>query len=207
MFKDRADAGQLLAKELLHYKNKKEVLVLGIPRGGIVVAYEVAQALHAPLDIIVIKKLGFPGQEELALGAVGIDTYFLNEELSGGISDDYIKDHVKQKQQEVRKRYELFRGKKPMYSVKNKIVILVDDGIATGATMLMAVEILKKQKPNKIIVAIPVAPPDTVKKLKKIADEVICLDTPLLFMAIGQFYQDFQQVEDDEAKQYLGGFL
>lgn len=206
MLTDRKEAGQLLAKQLAPYTNKKDVLVLGIPRGGIVVAYEVAKALHVPLDIIVIKKLCFPGQEELALGAVGIGSYYLNEELSGGISEDYIKDQVKQKQQEVRKRYELFRGKKPMYSVKNKVVIVVDDGIATGATMLMAVEILKKQMPKKIVVAIPVAPPDTVKKLKRIADEVVCLDAPLIFMAIGQFYQDFRQVEDDEAKKYLGEF-
>lgn len=203
MFKDRAEAGQLLAKELIQYKNKKDVLVLGIPRGGIVVAYEMAKALKAPLDIIVIKKIGFPGQEELALGAVGIDSYYLNEELSAGISEDYIKEHVKQKQQEVKKRYELFRGKKAMYSVKNKIVIVVDDGIATGATMIMAVQILKKQNPKKIVLAIPVAPPDTVKKLKTIADEVICLHAPVFFMAIGQFYHEFQQVEDEEAKQYL----
>lgn len=203
MFKDRTEAGQLLAKKLQQYKNKKDVLVLGIPRGGIVVAYEVAKSLKAPLDIIVIKKMGVPGQEELALGAVGIDSYYLNEELSGGISEDYIKEHVKQKQLEVKKRYELFRGKKAMYSVKNKIIIVVDDGIATGATMIMAVQILKKQEPKKLVVAIPVAPPDTVKKLKTIADEVICLHAPVFFIAIGQFYHEFRQVEDEEAKQYL----
>lgn len=203
MFKDRAEAGQLLAKELQQYKNKKDVLVLGIPRGGIVVAYEMAKALKAPLDIIVIKKLGFPGQEELALGAAGLDDYYINEELTAGISEDYIKEHVKEKQLEVKKRYELFRGKKAIYSVKNKIVIVVDDGIATGATMIMAVQILKKQNPKKIVLAIPVAPPDTVKKLKTIADEVICLHAPVFFMAIGQFYRDFRQVEDEEAKQYL----
>lgn len=205
MFQDRQDAGQQLAQHLLQYKNKKEALVLGIPRGGIVVAAEVAKQLHAPLDILVIKKLGAPCNEELAIGAVGIDSSYLDKETIRylGVSQASIDKLIKKKQQEAKQRMIFFRGKKPFYSVKNKLVILVDDGIATGSTMIMAIRIVKKQSPKKVVVAVPVAPPDTITKLEQFADEVICLQQPMLFFAIGQFYHDFQQVQDEEAKRYL----
>ncbi len=186
-----------MAQHLLQYKNKKEVLVLGIPRGGIVVAAEVAKQLHVPLDILIIKKLGAPGNEELAIGAVSVDSSYL------GVSLEYIEKQTKKKQQEAKQRMDFLRGKKPLYSVKNKTVILVDDGIATGSTMVMAIQVIKKQSPKKVVVAIPVAPSDTITKLEQFADEVICLQQPMLFFAIGQFYRDFQQVEDGEAKRYL----
>lgn len=205
MFQDRQDAGQQLAQHLLQYKNKKEVLVLGIPRGGIVVAAEVAKQLHAPLDILVIKKLGAPGNEELAIGAVSVDNSYLDKDTlhSLGVSQKYLQKEMKKKQQEAKQRVAYLRGKKPFYSVKDKIVILVDDGIATGATMIMAIQIMKKQAVKKIIIAVPVAPSETITKLHDVADEVICLQQPILFFAIGQFYHDFQQVEDEEVKRYL----
>lgn len=203
MFKDRKDAGQLLAKQLLQYKNKKDVFVLGIPRGGVVVAHEVAKALNVPLDIIIIKKIGYPGQEELALGAVSLDGFYINEEIAFSVSKEYINEQIKIKQEEVKKRYSLFTGNKISYSLKNKTIILIDDGIATGATLIMAIQILRKQSPKKIIVAIPVAPPDTIKRLEKLVDIVVCLHEPIDFMAIGQFYSDFKQVEDEEVKRCL----
>lgn len=205
MFKDRKEAGQLLAKQLAQYKGKKDVLVLGIPRGGVQVAYEVSKALNLPLDVLVIKKIGFPGNEELALGAASLDDYYINQGLAqeSQISQSYIDAQVKLKQQEVKERYQELRGNKPIYSVKNKTIILIDDGVATGATMIMAIQILKKQAPKKIIVAVPVAPPETVIKLKLIADEVVCLLEPANLMAIGQFYENFEQVETEEVKKCL----
>ncbi len=203
--KDRNDAGKQLAVALQHYKNSAPTLVLAIPRGGIVVAAEVAKALRVPLDILVIKKLGFPGNEELALGAVGLKEKYLNQELvnSPEVSTGYLEGEIKRKQQEVKERYALLRGKRKMYSVRDKVVMVVDDGIATGATMIMALQILRKQKPKKIIVAVPVAPPETVQRLQKIADEVVCLEQPLFLGAIGQWYEQFEQVEDTEAQRLL----
>lgn len=206
MFKNRTDAGKQLAQYLLQYKNKKDVLVLGIPRGGVEVAYEVAKKLELPLDILVIKKIGSPDNEEFALGAAGVDSYYINEEYRAGISEEYIKDQIKRKQEEAKKRYTFLRQKKPLLSVKNKIVILIDDGVATGATMVLAVQVLKRQQIKKIIVAVPVAPPEAVQKLKEIADEIVCLSQPRLFMAIGQFYDEFPQVEEEKVKEYLEEF-
>jgi len=203
MFKNRKEAGKLLSQALEKYKKKKDVLVLAIPRGGVTVAYEVTNNLSLPLDVIVIKKIGHPSNEELAMGAAGMDSYIVNEDVAAGISEELIKEQAKIKQAEIKKRYHLLRGDKPMYKVKNKTIIIVDDGVATGATMLMAVKILKKEHPKKVVVAIPVAPPDTVTRLEKVADEVVCLSQPPSFMAIGQFYEDFSQVETAEAKRLL----
>lgn len=203
MFADREEAGALLAQKLEAYKRKADTIVLAIPRGGVVTGYEIAKQLGLPLDIIVIKKIGYPGNEELAVGAAGLDSYHLNEEIAQDVEPGYIEEQVKIKQQEVKERYELLRGKRSMYDLKNKTAIVVDDGIATGATMMMAVEIIKKQKPKRVIVAVPVAPPHSVESLQEIADEVVCLMQPIDFMAIGQFYEDFRQVETEEAKRLL----
>lgn len=202
MFKNRKEAGLLLAQKLSSYKNKKDAIILAIPRGGVAVAFEVAKQLNLPLDVIVIKKIGFPGNEELALGAAGLDSYYINEELAHSISEGYVREQVKIKQQEVKKRYENLRGKKPMYNVKNKTIVIIDDGIATGATMIMAAKIIKKQFPKKVIIAVPVAPPESIGKLKRVA-EVVCLSQPEFFMSISQFYEQFAQLEDEEARHLL----
>jgi len=205
MFKDREEAGRGLAAKLSSYKGKKDVLVLGIPRGGIATAAEIARELTLPLDIVVVKKIGAPHNEELAVGAVGLNEIYLNVDVvrSSEVSQDYIAKIAKEKQKEVKRRYALLRGKKPMYTVKGKIIILVDDGVATGATMMMAIKIIRQQSPAKIIVAIPVAPPETVRELEKEADTVVCLERPAFFMAIGQFYEQFPQIEDKIAKRML----
>jgi len=203
MFKDRTQAGQVLAKALSKFKDKKNVIVLGIPRGGVVVASEIAKALKAELDVIIVKKIGFPGNDELAIGAAGIDDYILNDAPSLSVSKGYIDLKVKAMQKEIKRRYEEYRGKKAIYSLKDKIVIVVDDGIATGATIKMALKLLRKEKPDKIVVATPVAPPETVKDLENSADEVACLQQPLIFYAIGQFYEDFEQVSDEEVVRIL----
>lgn len=206
MFKDRKEAGQLLAEKLLPFRQKKDTILLGIPRGGVVLAYEMKHQLELPLDVVVIKKIGFPGNQEFAIGATGLDSYFINEKTveDHHISEEYIQEQVKTKQREVKQRYEFLRGDKPPYSLKDKTAIVVDDGLATGATMIMAVQIINKESPQKVVVAVPVAPADTVRKMEKVADKVICLLQPPYFRAIGQFYQDFRQVEDEEAKRLLG---
>jgi putative phosphoribosyl transferase len=205
MFKDRRDAGQLLAKKLMQYKDCKDALILGIPRGGVVVAYAVAKQIHLPLDVIVIKKIGTPLSQELAAGAAGRDSYILNEEIVEAyrISQDYIREQVKIKQMQIRQRYEFLRGNRPFYSVVGKTIIIVDDGLATGATMTMAIQIVKQGKPKKVICAVPVAPMDTVKRLQPLTDQVVCLQQPRFFQAIGEFYKDFSQIEDSQARRLL----
>ena len=205
MFKDRRDAGQLLAKKLMQYKDCKDALILGIPRGGVVVAYAVAKQIHLPLDVIVIKKIGTPLSQELAAGAAGRDSYILNEEIVEAyrISQDYIREQVKIKQMQIRQRYEFLRGNRPFYSVVGKTIIIVDDGLATGATMTMAIQIVKQGKPKMVICAVPVAPMDTVKWLQPLTDQVVCLQQPRFFQAIGEFYKDFSQIEDSQARRLL----
>ncbi len=203
MFQDRKQAGRFLALKLQQYKHKKNVLILGIPRGGVEVAAEMSRELQLPLDIIVVKKIGFPGNEELAIGATGLQEYILNEDLTARVPASYLQEQIKQKQREVKERYILLRGKRSLYSVKGKTVIVVDDGIATGATVKMAVQLLRQQKAKKIIVAIPVGPAESVQQLKKLADGVICLEQPTLFYAIGEFYRSFEQVEEEEVKRLL----
>lgn len=205
MFKNRVEAGRLLAEKLSQYKKKENALVLAIPRGGVPVAYEVARRHDLPLDVIVIKKIGVPGNEELAAGAAGSDSHILNEEIirSLGVPQDFIREQVKIKQLQVKQRYQLLRGNRPGYSLKNKTIILIDDGLATGATMTMAIQVIKKDSPQAVICAIPVAPSDTIMRLETTADQTVCLLQPPNFRAIGQFYTDFTQVEDGEAKQLL----
>jgi putative phosphoribosyl transferase len=205
MFANRIEAGRLLAERLTAYRGKENGLILAIPRGGIPLACEISRKLGLPVDVLVIKKIGVPGNEELAAGATGIDEFILNEAVvSGyGVSEAYIQEQVEKKRGEIRERYRLLRGDRPLYSVENRTVILVDDGIATGSTMAMAIRMLQKQAPGEVVLAVPVAPPDTVRRLEKIADHIVCLDQPRHFMAIGQFYEDFTQVRDEEAKEML----
>src|SRR3989344_37782 len=200
IFKDRFEAAKLLAKELSGYKNNKDAIILAIPRGGLQTGNMLAKELKLPLDIALSKKIGYPGNEEYAIGAVTL----YNEVVDESFEDKkYIESEVKKIRQSLKERYEKYHGKKNPIPIKGKIVILTDDGVATGRTMMALIEALKKEKPKKIIVAVPVGPPDTIDMLKKVADEVICLQTPEPFFAIGQFYANFEQVEDEEAIRLL----
>lgn len=200
LFKDRIQAGQELAKKLLKYKDK-DVIILAIPRGGVVVAYEIAKALNSPLDLIIPRKIGAPYQPELAIGAVTQDgTIILNEDIVSylPIPNGYIEAEAEKQKMEIERRLMKYRGSVIEPNISNKIVIIVDDGIATGATMLAAIASIRKKKPLEIVVAIPVAPIETLKKIKEHADEIVCLYTPEPFFAIGQFYERFEQLEDEE---------
>jgi putative phosphoribosyl transferase len=203
MFSDRHEAGRRLASSLDKYRGAKDVIVLGIPRGGVVVAWEVAHYIGAPLDIVVVKKLGYPGNPEFAIGAATPDGYYLNTEISNSLPKSYVDEEVRVKQIEAREKAETLMGTRKTTSLAGKTVIVVDDGVATGASMIMALRVIRQMKPTKIVVAVPVAPPEAVKELRLHADDVVALTQPTTFYAIGQFYADFTQVEDDEAKRLL----
>src|SRR5688572_17958214 len=195
-FANRINAGRALAKKLNHYANRSDVVVLALPRGGVPVAYEVARALGAPLDIFLVRKLGVPGYEELAMGAIATGgVRVLNDPLVGGLRiPDYIVDEVAaREQQELERRERLYRGDRPAPEVRGRTVILVDDGLATGATMLAAVKALRQQQPARIVVAVPTASPETCEEMRAEVDDVICAITPEPFHAVRLWYQDFSQ--------------
>ena len=203
MFKDRFEAGSLLADELKEFRGKKGVLVLAIPRGGLQTGYQISKKLDIPLDIVITKKIGYPGEPEYAIGSVGPKGEVYLTEAGSDIPQDYIRHEAEELKKAIQERYRKYRGDRPLPDLKNKIVILVDDGLATGSTMMAAVEYLKGDSPAKIIVAVPVAPQETIDKFRKIVDKVICLQIPEFFLAVGAFYEDFPQVEDDEAIRLL----
>ena len=206
MFLDRADAGRQLARHLSEYADRDDVVVLGIPRGGVPVAFEVAQALKAPLDIMLVRKLGTPGQAELAMGAIASGgVRILNQEVVRelGISDEQLEAATAAQRVELERREQLFRGTRPPLAVKGKIAILIDDGIATGSSMFAAIDALRMLQPEKIVVATPVAPMSLKERMKGRADEFICALTPEWFFAIGEFYQSFPQTEDSEVQALL----
>lgn len=200
IFKDRTEAGKLLANKLLRFKNKAPI-VLAIPRGGVPVAYEVANLLHAELSIILIKKIGHPKNKEYAIGAVGTDEYFISpgEEAS----KSYIEEEVSSIRFRLKEMKEKFMPGKEDTDIKNRIVIVVDDGIATGKTMLVTVSALRKSDPKKIIVAVPVASGHSVIELSQVADEVITVENPNELFAIGSFYESFNQITDEDVIQIL----
>jgi len=206
-FRDRREAGQLLAEKLDFLKGKKDVIVLGIPRGGVVVAYEVAQALGVPLDVYITRKIGAPHNPELAIGAVASDGgIVLDHDLIRqlGVPENYVEKETERQRQEIERRAREYRGDRPPLELAGKTVVVIDDGVATGATTMATLRALKKQKPQELILAIPVGPPETVKELSKEADRVVCLSTPRLFWAVGAFYTVFDQTPDEEVKQLLG---
>lgn len=206
-FRDRREAGRALAAQLGAYANRSDVIVLALPRGGVPVAYEVARALRAPLDVFIVRKLGLPGQEELAMGAVASGgVRVLNEPLVRvlGITDRVIDGVASRERQELARREQLYRGDRPPLDVRGRIVILVDDGLATGATMHAAVAALRRQQPARIVVAVPVAAPETCERLRLVADDVLCLTTPAEFQSVGIWYDDFAQTSDDEVRSLLG---
>ena len=205
-FRDRTDAGRALAETLREYANRDDVVVLALPRGGVPIGFEVAKALNAPLDVFVVRKLGLPGQEELAMGAIASGgVRVLNRELIRrlGIPDQLIEQVTQNEQRELERREREYRDGRPPIDVRGKTAILVDDGLATGSSMRVAVLALKEKQPAQIVVAVPVAPRETCAELESVADKVICAVTPQPFWGVGQWYADFSQTSDEEVRDLL----
>ena len=206
LFRDRREAGRLLAAKLTGYANRPDVIVLALPRGGVPVADEVARALGAPLDVFVVRKLGVPGSEELAMGAVATGgVRVLNDQLVNrlGIPDHLIDAVAVREGQELARRERLYRGGRPLLDVRDRTVILVDDGLATGATMHAAIAALRQLHPARIVVAVPTASPETCEEMRAEVDDVICAITLEPFQAVGRWYQDFAQTTDEEVQDLL----
>jgi predicted phosphoribosyltransferase len=195
MFLNRTDAGKQVAQRLLDYKNQEGV-VLAVPRGGVVIGFEVAKALDWPMDLLLIKKLGHPKNKEYAIGAASLTDKVIVPHSE--VSDEYIENETRKVRERLKEMRFKFLGDQAFIQIEEKVVIIVDDGIATGNTILASIELLKKQKPKKIIIAVPVAPERAVETLRKEVDELIVLDVPESFYGIGQFYEDFTQVSDEE---------
>jgi putative phosphoribosyl transferase len=206
VFLDRIAAGQMLGTRLGQFANRKSVLVLALPRGGVPVAFEVARALNAPLDVYIVRKLGLPGQEELAIGAMASGgAPLLNEKMIRmlGIPAHHIEAMIGHETEELDRRQHLYRGDRGVPDIRGKTVILVDDGMATGYTMRVAVTALRHKEPLEIIVAVPVASSDACKEVARGADSVVCLSTPPDFYAVGEWYRNFSQVNDAEVRELL----
>ncbi len=205
-FQDRYDAGQQLARRLMTYANRSDVIVLALPRGGVPVAFEVAQALHVPMDVFLVRKLGVPGYEELAMGAITTGgVRVLNDDVvrSFRITEDVIQSVVRREQEELNRRERQYRGDRPEPDVRGKTVILVDDGLATGASMRAAVKALRERHPKRIVVAVPTGAAETCAELGESADEVQCSIMPEPFFSVGTWYRNFLQTSDEEVTDLL----
>lgn len=207
MFRNRKEAGARLAAALQRFEDEEPV-VLALPRGGVPVAFEVAMALGAPLDLILVRKIGAPFQRELAVGAV-VDgekmELVVNEEIARevGVPPGYLEKEASQQVQEIERRRQLYLGGRHLVEPRGRTVLVVDDGIATGATMRAALRAVRRRRPARLVLAVPVAPPETIASLRSEVDEVVCLETPSPFFAIGNFYDDFRQVGDEEVRELL----
>jgi putative phosphoribosyl transferase len=205
-FRDRAEAGRVLAERLRRYAGRDDVVVLGLPRGGVPVAYEVARELGAPLDVFMVRKLGVPGHEELALGAIATGGIrVLNQELVKQLRlpPAAIEAIEARERRELERRERAYRGDRPPPDLTGRTVILVDDGLATGSTMLAAVQAVRQDNPARVVVAVPVADPDVCASLQEVADEAVCAITPQPMRAVGMWYEDFSQTTDDEVRELL----
>ena len=202
MIRNRKDGAERLTEKLLKYKGE-DGIVLAIPRGGVPIGAYIAKELGFPVEVILSKKIGHPNNPEYAIGAVSMDSVEVNKELS--VPREYLEKETRKIQEELKRRYQLFMGNHQPTDLHNKLVILVDDGIATGHTLLATIQMVKKQKPRKLVVAVPVAPPSAISKFEPLVDELICLLAPPGFYAVGQFYENFQQVSDEEVIEALKG--
>ena len=205
-FRNRIDAGQILAQHLQSYKDRPDTLVLALPRGGVPVAYEVARELNAPLDVFIVRKLGVPGHEELGMGAIATGgVRILHEGIvrEMGIPQHAIDVVSEREQRELERREQLYRGDRPAPRIEGRTVIIVDDGLATGSSMKAAVQALRQRGPARLIVAVPTAPAETCNQFKEIADEVVCAITPEPFFAVGGSYGDFSQTTDEEVRDLM----
>ncbi|MDM0024889.1 phosphoribosyltransferase [Variovorax saccharolyticus] len=204
-FKNRSDAGRALAGALAAWRGQPGLLVLGLPRGGVPVASEVASALNAPLDVLVVRKLGHPGQEEFAMGAIasGGVRYLDESTLAWPVPAAEVEAVVRREQAELARRERLYRGERPLLALEDRVLLLVDDGLATGATMRAAVMAVRAGRPQRIVVAVPVASREALQSVGSVADEVVCVFTPEHFRAVGQWYEDFGQTSDEEVCRLL----
>lgn len=201
LFQDGTEAGRILADRLAAYANYPDAMVIALPRGGVPVAFEVAEALNLPLDIFVVRKLGLPGHEEFAIGAIASGgARVLNQDLIRQLSlnDEIIEHIVAREQRELERREQTYRGQRPVLDVRDRIIIIVDDGLATGSSMRAAIAALRQKRPAKLIVAVPVGARMTCSELEALADGAICLETPENFSAVGLWYKDFSQITDEE---------
>ena len=201
LFRDRHDAGRRLAQRLLHYKEAKDTIVIALPRGGVVVGYDISLALRLPLDVLITRKLGTPSNPELAMGALAETGYrHMNEEVirEYRVSKKDLDEEIRRQNSEIGRRIQRYRGGRALSSLKGQTVILVDDGIATGATFFASLGALLKAEATRTVAAVPVAPPRVLAEVKMLVDEVVVLHASEWFFGIGQFYQQFPQVEDDE---------
>jgi putative phosphoribosyl transferase len=206
LFRDRTEAGRVLADRLSAYAKYPDAVVLALPRGGVPVAFEIAEALNLPLDIVVVRKLGLPGHEEFAMGAIASGgARVLNQDLIHqlSLSDEIIEHIVAREQRELERRERTYRGQRPVLDVRDHIIIIVDDGLATGSSMRAAIAALRQKRPAKLIVAVPVGARMTCSELEALADEVICLEMPENFSAVGLWYRDFSQITDEEVNNLL----
>lgn len=205
-FKDRFDAGRQLAEALREYADQPDVIVLALPRGGVPVAYEVAKAVNVPMDLFLVRKLGVPGHEELAMGAIATGgVRVMNPDVVQhlNVSDATIETVTQRESEELRRREQAYRGDRPEPDAHDKIVILIDDGLATGASMYAAVIALRQQDPKKIVVAVPTAAPETCDQFSRLVNQVVCLVTPEPFFGVGAWYEDFSQTSDEEVRDLL----
>ncbi|MDA8090018.1 MAG: phosphoribosyltransferase [Nitrospiraceae bacterium] len=205
MYKDRTEAGILLAGRLAHYRDAKDATILALPRGGVIPGFEISERLHVPLDVLIVRKIGFPGQPEFAIGAIAeTGALVLSRDIINAyVPEPYLDKEIERQKEEIERRITLYRGGKRLGGLEGRTIILVDDGVATGSTMKAGIMALKEQRIKKLVIALPVAPYGTAEELEGMCDEFICLETPEYMGSVGSWYMDFCQVSDDEVRKLL----